>query len=339
MPPSVAPGSLKCSKHDSFSGSSLDAFNTGKQKVLTKSHDMQTYDLDRLKIIQSLCCSFGCLRPPLPGVNPLPGVSFGFGLLSGPMGPGPALGPGLIPARQPHHHPVGAGPVGAVGGAIGPAPQMGPDWGRHHPMQPPPMHNQHQQLPQHPQQPQQIPQQLQQLPPQQQQIQPKAVGYTPPLSPPPDAFHQDRVPAPELVQTPEPLKAATLPREAPPLQEVSQEPPSVRPHERAAAPAAERRTSGEKYVPPVKRYSQGENRTENRTENRAEKREEKTEKQEKHEKRFEAAAIERRRHSRGPRSLLLHRRLRVLDCWTARFITNSSVSLLLEVDPIYLQHF
>jgi len=164
-------------------------------------------------------------------------------------------------------------------------------------MHPPPMHNQHQQLPQHPQQPQQIPQQLQQLPPQQQQqIQPKAVGYTPPLSPPPDAFHQDRVPAPELVQTPEPLKAATLPREAPPLQEVSHEPPP-RPHEREEAPAAERKTSGEKYVPPVKRYSQGENRTENRTENRAEKREEKTEKQEKHEKRFEAAAIERRRHT------------------------------------------
>eukprot|EP00434_Breviolum_minutum_P010720 symbB.v1.2.009454.t1/scaffold601.1/size182750/18 len=207
------------------------------------------------------------------------------------MGPGPALGPGLIPARQPHHHPVGAGPIGAVGGAIGPAPQMGPDWGRHHPMQPPPMHNQHQQLPQHPQQPQQIPQQLQQLPPQQQQIQPKAVGYTPPLSTPPDAFHQDRVPAPELVQTPEPLKAATLPRESPPLQEVSHEPPP-RP-EREEAPAAERKTSGEKYVPPVKRYSQGENRTENR----AEKREEKTDKQEKHEKRFEAAAIERRRHS------------------------------------------
>ena len=245
------------------------------------------------------------------------------------MGPGPALGPGLIPARQPHHHPVGAGPIGAVGGAIGPAPQMGPDWGRHHPMQPPPMHNQHQQLPQHPQQPQQIPQQLQQLPPQQQQIQPKAVGYTPPLSTPPDAFHQDRVPAPELVQTPEPLKAATLPRESPPLQEVSHEPPPR--HEREEAPAAERKTSGEKYVPPVKRYSQGENRTENR----AEKREEKTDKQEKHEKRFEAAAIERRRHSRGPRSLPLHRRLRVLDCWTAKFVTSSFNSLLLEVDPIY----
>lgn len=46
MPPSVAPGSLKCSKHDRFSGSSLDAFKTCRQKVLTKSHDMQTYDLD-----------------------------------------------------------------------------------------------------------------------------------------------------------------------------------------------------------------------------------------------------------------------------------------------------
>lgn len=60
MPPSVAPGSLECSKHDRFSGSSLDALKSGKQKVVTKSHDMQTYDLDmsyQKKHKQSLFCS------------------------------------------------------------------------------------------------------------------------------------------------------------------------------------------------------------------------------------------------------------------------------------------
>ena len=163
------------------------------------------------------------------------------------------------------------------------------------------MHN-HQQLPQQlPQQTQQIPQQLQQLPmqqlPQQQQFQPKAVGTTP--LPAPHAFHQERVPAPELVQAPEPVKSAALPREAPPL-EVSPEPRQERPEE------APERKEKEKYVPPVKRYSQGDRERLERPERteKAEKREEKVEKvekAEKQEKRFEAAAIERRRHSQGPR--------------------------------------
>lgn len=249
--------------------------------------------------------------PPMPpsGASPLPGLNFGLGLLGPTLGPG-SLGPGLIPGppgRQPQHvghHPIGAGPIGAVGGAIGPAPQMGPDWGRHHPMQPmqpmQPMHN-HQQLPQQlPQQTQQIPQQLQQLPmqqlPQQQQFQPKAVGTTP--LPAPDAFHQERVPAPELVQAPEPVKSAALPREAPPL-EVSPEPRQERQERPEEAPE---RKEKEKYVPPVKRYSQGDRERLERPERteKAEKREEKVEKvekAEKQEKRFEAAAIERRRHS------------------------------------------
>ena len=208
------------------------------------------------------------LRPAIPG------VSFGFGLLGTSLGP--TIDPRMPPGRQPH--PIGAGPIGAVGGAI--APPGGPDWGRH-PMNPMSGTMQlQQQL--HPGVPQQLPQQ--QL--QQQQFQPKAVGCTPLTA---DAFHP---PAPEPALAP--LKAPELPREPPPFREVHEEPLPVREEQ----PRAERKPSGEKYVPPpAKRLSQGEKEKDAPVATA----QKQPEKSEKHEKRFESAAIERRRVSWGPR--------------------------------------